>query len=223
MPWAGVLAGVIAGVVAYMRKQSWLTPAAGAVAAAGWLAGPAAASAAVGVVAAWCVRGRFVRWRNRAHRMVLAGCACMAAVYGTHLKVRAATFPVTSREVGLAVGFAAVAVMFAVWRPAPPDLDPQRLFTPAQRAEITRRDGYRCGYCGVPGDALGVQLAVDHVVPHSKGGRTDVANGKLACTKCNSEKSDMDWADFVRVFRRRHGFAPGEFDHGSRLLRLFRS
>ena len=76
-------------------------------------------------------------------------------------------------------------------------VDPRRLFTEDQKQELLRMaedagdaDGgrYRCAICGqlfYPDE-----LTCDHVIPWSKGGRTEVSNGQLLCTPCNSKKGN---------------------------------
>jgi 5-methylcytosine-specific restriction endonuclease McrA len=60
---------------------------------------------------------------------------------------------------------------------------------PAQlRFRILQRDGFRCRYCGRTGDAPGVVLHVDHVVPVATGGVTIEDNLRTACEECNLGK-----------------------------------
>jgi 5-methylcytosine-specific restriction endonuclease McrA len=60
---------------------------------------------------------------------------------------------------------------------------------PAQlRFRILARDGFRCRYCGRPGNAPGVVLHVDHVVPLVAGGATSEGNLLTACEECNLGK-----------------------------------
>lgn len=56
------------------------------------------------------------------------------------------------------------------------------------RQNVLARDRFKCQYCGVGGP--GVVLTFDHVVPRSKGGRTEWENIVMACTECNSSKAD---------------------------------
>jgi hypothetical protein len=61
---------------------------------------------------------------------------------------------------------------------------------PAQlRFRILARDGFRCRYCGRPGNAPGVVLHVDHVVPVVAGGATTEDNLLTACDECNLGKA----------------------------------
>jgi 5-methylcytosine-specific restriction endonuclease McrA len=52
------------------------------------------------------------------------------------------------------------------------------------RIGMLRRDKYICRYCRKYGDTL------DHVIPESRGGRTDWLNCVTACDACNAEKAD---------------------------------
>ncbi len=70
--------------------------------------------------------------------------------------------------------------------------DDQRLFTHEQRLAIYRRDG---GYCRVKLTCNGEtcewdKWEADHVVPWSRGGKTTVGNGQVACLACNAAKSN---------------------------------
>lgn len=103
-------------------------------------------------------------------------------------------------------------------------LDPLRSVTRFE-GPLFKRDGFRCRYCGVrvvPGriakrmqsifgkdvfDATsrgnaprhGVKLAfsaaLDHVVPHSRGGRTDPENLVTSCWACNYGKAEYTLAE----------------------------
>ena len=56
------------------------------------------------------------------------------------------------------------------------------------RRNILLRDRFTCQYCGekFPAD----QLTYDHVIPRSKGGKTEYENIICACGPCNAEKKD---------------------------------
>ena len=55
-----------------------------------------------------------------------------------------------------------------------------------------RRDGFRCRTCGrSPANEPGVELEVDHVVPWSDGGETELKNLQSLCQKCNGGKSNL--------------------------------
>ena len=51
------------------------------------------------------------------------------------------------------------------------------------RAEVLLRDGARCRRC-----RSAVNLEIDHIVPLSKGGKTEQANLQTLCRRCNRRK-----------------------------------
>lgn len=63
------------------------------------------------------------------------------------------------------------------------------LMTDSLRYDILKRDGYRCKICGATA-ADGVKLHVDHIIPVSKGGRTEPGNLQTLCERCNLGKSN---------------------------------
>jgi HNH endonuclease len=50
---------------------------------------------------------------------------------------------------------------------------------------VWQRDGGKCTQCGSTS-----YLEFDHIIPHTKGGATTVANIQLLCRSCNLKKSD---------------------------------
>jgi hypothetical protein len=60
------------------------------------------------------------------------------------------------------------------------------------RLKVLERDRYTCYWCGGPG------LTIDHIIPWSKGGRTNMANCICACEKCNGERGDKPAEVFAR-------------------------
>ncbi len=74
-------------------------------------------------------------------------------------------------------------------------LDDQRQFTQEQRLAIFYKSDD--GKCVNPNDnpecdtvCTWENFHADHILPHSKGGETTVANGQLLCPSCNLKKSD---------------------------------
>jgi len=51
------------------------------------------------------------------------------------------------------------------------------------RNKIFKRDGYKCKKCGRKED-----LTIDHIIPFSKGGTTEINNLQTLCKKCNRKK-----------------------------------
>ena len=56
------------------------------------------------------------------------------------------------------------------------------------RFNVFLRDGFCCQYCNKP--FLANELTFDHVIPRSRGGKTNWENVVAACTKCNLQKAN---------------------------------
>ena len=63
-------------------------------------------------------------------------------------------------------------------------------FTLEQKAQIFKRDGYRCVVCGL-GEKDGVELHADHIRPRDKGGESTVENGQTLCAPHNFRKKNL--------------------------------
>jgi len=61
------------------------------------------------------------------------------------------------------------------------------------RANIFARDRYSCQYCGEKGKMA--DLTYDHVIPRSRGGKTEWTNIATACLPCNSAKGNRTPAE----------------------------
>ena len=98
------------------------------------------------------------------------------------------------------------------------DRDPKQKADKAQERALIERDGYRCRFCGIPvvrkeirtamrrhyGNELPwgcrnskqhaafqcLWLQFDHLLPHSRGGRTDLDNLIVTCAPCNNGRSE---------------------------------
>ncbi len=57
------------------------------------------------------------------------------------------------------------------------------------RYDVLNRDKFRCQICGAT-QSDGVKLHVDHIIPISKGGKTEMNNLRTLCDRCNLGKSD---------------------------------
>ena len=66
--------------------------------------------------------------------------------------------------------------------------DPKRSFDEAQRQVIFRRDKGVCKICGRACEWN--DWEADHILPWSRGGKTEIENGQVLCPSCNSKKSD---------------------------------
>lgn len=56
------------------------------------------------------------------------------------------------------------------------------------RFSIYKRDGYRCRICGI--SELHAKLEIDHIIPISKGGKSEYDNLQTLCHRCNTEKGN---------------------------------
>ena len=63
------------------------------------------------------------------------------------------------------------------------------LFSNSLRYDVLKRDGFRCQICGRTAQD-GVKLHVDHIIPVSKGGKTEMSNLRTLCSDCNVGKKD---------------------------------
>jgi ATP adenylyltransferase len=69
--------------------------------------------------------------------------------------------------------------------------------TPAGRTlryDVLAESGGRCALCGAT--AKDRQLDVDHIIPMSKGGKTEKSNLQVLCSACNRAKRNRDDRDF---------------------------
>ena len=64
----------------------------------------------------------------------------------------------------------------------------RELMTPSLRYSIMKRDNFRCVLCGATSED-GAKLHVDHIIPVSKGGKTEISNLRTLCSTCNLGKS----------------------------------
>lgn len=60
------------------------------------------------------------------------------------------------------------------------------------RYQVLRRDNFSCCQCGAsPAKDSSVVLHIDHIIPWSKGGKTELDNLQTLCSKCNLGKSNV--------------------------------
>jgi len=77
-------------------------------------------------------------------------------------------------------------------------------FTPEQKANILKRDGYKCVVCG-RGIKEGVELQVDHIKPKYLGGKSVIENGQTLCAQHNFIKKTLNQTEtgkkmFIRLY-----------------------
>ncbi len=56
---------------------------------------------------------------------------------------------------------------------------------PYSKKNVLVRDRFTCAYCGEKSK----KLTIDHVIPRSRGGKTDFDNCVACCKKCNDKKA----------------------------------
>lgn len=69
----------------------------------------------------------------------------------------------------------------------------QRAIDSFMQWNVFKRDNYTCRYCGRDG----IPLTVDHVVLWEKGGPTIPDNLITACKKCNKDRGNMEYKDWL--------------------------
>jgi hypothetical protein len=78
------------------------------------------------------------------------------------------------------------------------------------RAEIARRAGYCCEYCGVHEEDAGFAMQLDHVISRKHGGASTLENLAYCCRVCNRGKGpdvasfDHATGEVIRLFNPRH-------------------
>ncbi len=77
------------------------------------------------------------------------------------------------------------------------------------KKNILRRDNYTCQYCGT----INHPLTVDHIVPKSRGGKTNWTNIVVACKTCNLKKGDRTPLEVNMTLRRTPGKPDYQFAH----------
>lgn len=68
------------------------------------------------------------------------------------------------------------------------------------RYDTLARAKGRCAACGI--ERSRAAFHVDHIVPHSLGGKTVPGNLQALCSQCNQEKRNRDDTDFIRWEKR---------------------
>ncbi len=75
---------------------------------------------------------------------------------------------------------------------------------PLSRRSLLSRDNYACQYC----NSTEHPLTIDHVIPKSKGGKTEWTNVVAACVACNRKKGNKMPAE-AKMFPRTKPTKPG--------------
>lgn len=74
---------------------------------------------------------------------------------------------------------------------------------PFSKRNVLVRDGFKCAYCGIAGE----RLTIDHIVPKSRGGKTDFENCVASCKPCNNKKGRRTPSE-ARMFLKTKAYQP---------------
>ena len=77
-----------------------------------------------------------------------------------------------------------------------------RSHVPFSKRNVMVRDRFRCVYCGVKDE-----LTIDHVIPVSRGGKSNFENCVTACKPCNNKK-DRRTPSEAKMFLRKQPYSP---------------
>ncbi len=76
--------------------------------------------------------------------------------------------------------------------PKSADCNSTRKMPDKLRYQVLKRDNFKCCACGAsPAKNPAVELHIDHIIPWSKGGKTELDNLQTLCSKCNLGKSNQ--------------------------------
>ena len=76
-----------------------------------------------------------------------------------------------------------------------PDATNRRDVPDRLRLKVLDRDGYRCVICGrSPANEPGVVLHIDHIIPFSRQGKTELENLRVLCKQCNLGRGNSELA-----------------------------
>jgi 5-methylcytosine-specific restriction endonuclease McrA len=121
------------------------------------------------LLTAWYFPIRLLRWED-AVKMIYEGSVDVLAVYDEEIRSPSTTWMMP----------AVVRLRKSVSR--------RRHVPKFSRLNVYQRDRFRCQYCG---QRFGWdELTFDHLVPRSRGGRTEFRNIVTSCKQCNARKGN---------------------------------
>ena len=96
---------------------------------------------------------------------------------------------------------------------------PSLIYSIGERVQHWEDWGRKCFYCDKslpkPGTKAGRATHMDHLVPQSKGGSDDLSNLRPCCKRCNTDKGDMDYIEFLE---KKHAVALEQVNRLAQLL-----
>ena len=78
-----------------------------------------------------------------------------------------------------------------------------RTRVPFSKRNVFIRDGFRCAYCGADRE----RLTIDHIIPKSRGGKTNFENCISSCKKCNTRKGNRTPGE-VGMYLKKRAYQP---------------
>jgi len=84
--------------------------------------------------------------------------------------------------------------------------------SPQVARKVAERARFRCEYCHTPQMITGQTFHIEHILPRSQGGQSDLHNLCLACPRCNLHKQDLIAAIDPRTNRHARLFDPRQDD-----------
>lgn len=138
---------------------------------------------------------RYVRWAAGTALLILVApvflilaVAFFGIVFGFGALIGAAFgYPMAGGVTAVLAAAAAVVATLLQRRPYDHGLHVRRIIPGEVRMRVMERDGYACRHCQRSIDD-GVELHIDHIVPHSWGGSDDEENLQVLCEHCNCSK-----------------------------------
>ena len=74
---------------------------------------------------------------------------------------------------------------------------------PFSKKNVLIRDGFKCAYCGTGRE----KLTIDHIIPKSRGGKTNFDNCVASCKPCNNRKGGQTPRE-ARMFLKVKAYQP---------------
>ena len=75
---------------------------------------------------------------------------------------------------------------------------PNKYVTRKQREKVAKRARYSCEYCCSQENFATQSFSVEHIIPRSQGGKTELGNLAYSCAGCNGHKyTKMEGYDFI--------------------------
>ena len=71
------------------------------------------------------------------------------------------------------------------------------------KRNILVRDSFKCAYCGADRGPL----TIDHIIPRSRGGKTNFENCVACCKKCNTRKGSKTPSE-ARMYLKKKAYQP---------------